>query len=342
MRRWLKWLLLWLLLIWLLNCLGVWDHVLFETAYYKFRWPPYINVASEVAQMRKNKSAQFVYYNHWFFLLRNEPEKDCEWQSPPVFRLVIKSKNDHFWAREAIRQSWARRTTIISRSLGQFAVRRTFLLGLSADEFVNRAVMKEHQRYDDILQGDFLDSYRNNSQKTMMGFDWLMRKCRDFRFVLFVDDDFLVFLPNAFNLIESLARGGVDKQSLYLGFRFDTSPFRSRWSKHYIPLAMYPFSRYPPYIAAGAYLMSAESVRDFYYASFFAKVYELDDVYLGILAKLLAVEPIHSDRFSFWVPWFYESRNFNRLIAAHGFSNPENMLQQYLILNKSGKSEPLS
>jgi hypothetical protein len=45
-------------------------------------------------------------------------------------------------------------------------------------------------RNDDILQGDFPDTYVNNIYKTVMTYQWIVDKCVNTSFYFFVDDDF--------------------------------------------------------------------------------------------------------------------------------------------------------
>ena len=47
-------------------------------------------------------------------------------------------------------------------------------------------------RYKDILQIDFQDSYRNLTLKSMLSFRWAVDECSSFQYILKTDDDMIV------------------------------------------------------------------------------------------------------------------------------------------------------
>ncbi|KAJ1359585.1 hypothetical protein KIN20_018350 [Parelaphostrongylus tenuis] len=142
---------------------------------------------------------------------------------------------------------------------------------------------------------------------------------------ILVDDDYMV---NVISLLRLVSKKDPSKP-LYEGWMFDTTPFRFRFHKHAVSLAMYPFDRYPPYITAGAVLLSHNSVAQFHHAIQCVKIYPYDDVYAGILAYLLRIPPTHNKAFVFW------SRHVNKedwirgdVIAAHGYS-PSQLIEEF-------------
>ncbi|VDM61916.1 unnamed protein product [Angiostrongylus costaricensis] len=119
---------------------------------------------------------------------------------------------------------------------------------------------------------------------------------------------------------------------LYEGWMFNTTPFRFGFHKHAVSLAMYPFDRYPPYITAGAVLLSRNSFVQFYHAMQIVKIYPYDDVYAGILAYLLKILPTHNKAFVFWSRYISkEEWILGDVIAAHGFS-PSRLLEEFPLL----------
>lgn len=84
-----------------------------------------------------------------------------------------------------------------------------------------------------------------------------------------------------------------------------------------VSIASYPFNRYPPYVSAGAVLLSSQTIREMYYAIQFTRLYIYDDVYAGILAKSLNLTVRHNKNMRFWkAAVSVETKN---LICAHGF-----------------------
>nr|XP_054920627.1 beta-1,3-galactosyltransferase 5-like [Dermacentor andersoni] len=64
-----------------------------------------------------------------------------------------------------------------------------FLLGKTLDQEVQRKVFAEQGLYGDIVQGDFLDTYRNPTYKTVMLIRWARERCSEINFVLKTLDD---------------------------------------------------------------------------------------------------------------------------------------------------------
>ncbi|KAG8201825.1 hypothetical protein JTE90_027305 [Oedothorax gibbosus] len=111
---------------------------------------------------------------------------------------------------------------------------------------------------------------------------------------------------------------------LFSGFVFQSSPMRHKSSKWYVTLEEYPYSKYPPYVTAGAYVLSYPALEDLYFTSMFTKHFKFDDVYLGIVAKKCGISPLHNDNFYFWKKP-YSKETYSNVIASHGFSDPNEL-----------------
>ena len=61
--------------------------------------------------------------------------------------------------------------------------------GLTSDEKQQNLIMKENIQYADIVQGNFVDKYRNISYKATMGNLWVSEFCEQAEFVVKADDD---------------------------------------------------------------------------------------------------------------------------------------------------------
>ena len=107
---------------------------------------------------------------------------------------------------------------------------------------------------------------------------------------------------------------------------FYSRPQRHQFSKWYLSLEEYPFHMFPPYVTAGGYILSKSAVQDFYYASYFVKRFKFDDVYLGLIAKKVDIEPFHCEEFHFYHKP-YTIPGYRYVVASHGYSDP-NLLEQ--------------
>ncbi|GAB6025125.1 hypothetical protein CHUAL_014015 [Chamberlinius hualienensis] len=121
----------------------------------------------------------------------------------------------------------------------------------------------------------------------------------------------------------------LSESPMYVGFVFPSSkPHRIAVSKWTINLQEYPYSRYPPYVTAGAYILSKESLIMFYYTSLYTKPFRFDDIYVGILAKKCFVEPVHNPYFYFYeLP--YRKTNYEFVIASHGYEDTKKLMQTW-------------
>jgi hypothetical protein len=107
---------------------------------------------------------------------------------------------------------------------------------------------------------------------------------------------------------------------LYAGFVFpNSSPMRHKFSKWYISLSDYPYHKFPPFVAAGCYVLSKKSADMFYYASKLIEFFKFDDIYMGLLAHKLDIKPIHMESVHFWAPTYFPSVYAKEIIAAHKF-----------------------
>ncbi|XP_076661731.1 beta-1,3-galactosyltransferase brn [Halictus rubicundus] len=112
---------------------------------------------------------------------------------------------------------------------------------------------------------------------------------------------------------------------LYAGFVIISSPHRHKSSVWYVSLSEYPYHLWPPYITAGAYILSKEALLDMYYTSFYTKHFKFDDIYLGLLAQKAEIEPFHCEEFHFYKK-DYTRFNYKYVITSHGYGNPIELL----------------
>lgn len=84
-------------------------------------------------------------------------------------------------ARSTIRSTWGR-PSLSGARLG-------FLLGATQDTQLQQQVENESRLYGDIIQGNFVDVYRNLTYKTVMGHMWVSIFCSQAEVVVKADDD---------------------------------------------------------------------------------------------------------------------------------------------------------
>ncbi|XP_029673433.1 beta-1,3-galactosyltransferase brn [Formica exsecta] len=413
----------------LLEFFGAFVH-LFEVTYDEnFIYPYEGNIHEFVNALRRNEKPEVEPINEYkYAFVLKQPQK-CKEDVDHTLRLVyiIKSAIENFDRRTAIRNSWG-----IEKRFFDVPARTIFLVGMHPNDKEIEAKLKlEATIYKDIVQADFIDSYYNNTIKTMMSFKWLVKYCPNSKFYMFVDDDIYVSVKNvatfirnptnyplylmesrkvysahkreikqsdltdykalsnfsnknatfnlkinkmpfkSFTIYESIKNNSQknnvykkqngrinenfktgNRQSfklntsvsnrtkrqlfdfelpddirLFAGFVFMRSaPHRHKFSKWYVSLKEYPYHLWPPYITAGAYILSREALLDLYYTSFYTKHFRFDDIFLGLIAKKADILPFHCEEFHFYKK-AYTKYSYKYVITSHGYGDPNELLQ---------------
>lgn len=408
----------------LLEFFGAFVH-LFEVTYDEnFVYPYEGNVHEFVNTLRRNEKPEVEPINEYKYTFVLKQAQKCKEDADHTLRLVyiIKSAIENFDRRTAIRNSWG-----IEKRFFDVPAKTIFVVGTHPNDKEIEAKLKlEATIYKDIVQADFIDSYYNNTIKTMMSFKWLVKYCPNSKFYMFVDDDVYVSVKNvatfirnpanypfylmesrkvysahkreikqsdlidyktvnnfssenatfnlkinkmpfkSFTIYESInndsQKNNVYKKQeqtnenfrqlfklntsmlnrtkrqifdfelpddirLFAGFVFMRSaPHRHKFSKWYVSLKEYPYHLWPPYVTAGAYILSKEALLDLYYTSFYTKHFRFDDIFLGLVAKKADILPFHCEEFHFYKK-AYTKYSYKYVITSHGYEDPNELLQ---------------
>lgn len=342
-----KYLVFLIILVITLNVFGVFTHLFEKNFYTEFHYPYDGDIRNSVQQLKYGEKSDIPPINSYNYNFSKNCSTKCKTEEKIRIVILVKSSPNHFNRRIAIRSSWG-----YEHRFSDVEVRTLFLLGLIPDENLQNLVDSEHQRFNDIVQANFMDSYFNNTIKTMMGFKWAVNFCSNSKFYMFVDDDYYVSLKNVLrflrnpsnypkylkepiaslkNVLINRERRQIDFElpndiHLYTGYVFVSSPHRHLISKWHVSLEEYPYHMWPPYVTAGAYILSREALLDMYFTSFYTKHFRFDDIYLGLLAHKAKIEPFHSDEFYFYKK-SYSPKEYTFVIASHGFDDPGEMLR---------------
>ena len=242
----------------------------------------------------------------------HEPYSVCNGlvqHQPHSLLILVKSDIANIAQRLAIRATWG--------SINIPEIRVIFTLGTSAD--IRGFIIKEAKLYDDILQGDFPDTYANNIYKTVMTYQWIVDKCVNTSFYFFVDDDFFVNV----NLIHQYLKEHSSQVSpyLYTGKLITYNrPVRERKSKWFISVDDYPYEYYPPYLAGGSIIISANIAKWLRETFPYARYIFIDDSYLGIVANACRLVPSNEARISIDYS-AVEPERLKFMFSSHGYGN---------------------
>ncbi|XP_062250568.1 beta-1,3-galactosyltransferase 2-like [Platichthys flesus] len=254
----------------------------------------------------------FPAYPHPYGFIMDEPHR-CR-QERPFLVLMIPVAPHNRGARDVIRMTWGKNTTVQGHVVSYY-----FLLGLSEEgdgaEVLEEQLLDESWRHHDILQSDFMDSYKNLTIKTMVMFEWLNSHCPNTSYAMKIDAD--IFL-NVHNLVLMLMT--APRHLFMTGcVAWGSAVLRDHDSKWYMPVSAFPESIYPPYALGLGYVFSMDLPIKILEASLHIKAIYLEDVYVGLCMRQLGVtltDPPHSGLFRVSTPFFAGSCYWSTVITS--------------------------
>jgi hypothetical protein len=194
-----------------------------------------INVAESFKEFNNKK---LIDLNNFEFLINN---KSCEnRKQKPIVVIAIHSSPDNFDFRMTVRETW-----------GQFSSESliVFMLGAVPDD-VQSQLELENKVYGDIVQGNFIDSYRNLTYKHAMVFKWFLENCPTVKFLLKIDDDVFINTPLLYEYLQGKGPNNsiFNKPDLMLCVpAIHFYPCREENDKWFASHEEYSRDYYPPY-----------------------------------------------------------------------------------------------
>ena len=209
--------------------------------------------------------------------------------------IMVTSKPDNFERRLSIRSTWATRW---HNRTDLPPWRTVFQLGKSSDPLVRKRTTREAANYQDMIFGDFTDTFYKLPIKVIMAFEWATKFC-DFEYLLKSDDDVFVHVPNIFAF---LSMQDIPRTRLYAGrVQFNNEPVRStneeRIKKYVVTTKEYPYRTYPRFCSGAGMMLSRDFAADLVKIHDNNNYFKLDDVYIGMLALRLGVDAHHDKMF---------------------------------------------
>jgi beta-1,3-galactosyltransferase 1 len=182
-----------------------------------------------------------------------------------------------FEFRENIRNTWANRTLFPTVNVG-------FVIGLSADPDINLKIVKENEQYGDVIQGDYLDTYRNLTFKSIMTWRWIKYNCMGAKYTVKIDDDMLPHIPNLLAFLRNKTRFNPPRLSFACRLWTTMGPIRDVDSKYYLSREEWPLDAFLPYCSGVAFVTTIDVPSMLYDLSFTTKMIWIDDVNNGVVA----------------------------------------------------------
>ncbi|XP_055296051.1 beta-1,3-galactosyltransferase 5-like isoform X2 [Sitodiplosis mosellana] len=201
--------------------------------------------------------------------------------SAPYFVTLVHSSPTQFERRAACRDTWAHSDP---------RTKTYFLMGMVQSSSLQKRINDEDAQFNDIIQGNFIDSYHNLTYKHTMALKWFTDNCPDVKYLLKLDDDVFVNVPA---LHEFLLNNKKDRKFLLGPYRGNTIVQRNgKWK---VTPEEFVDDQYPEYVEGSSVIYSNDFVHEAFKKTFTTRYFWIDDVYVtGIIRMQLNVriEPI--------------------------------------------------
>ena len=160
-----------------------------------------------------------------------------------MLTLVI-SNPTSFKVREKIRKTWANKTAFPEMTA-------VFLVGNTFNEIINKALLEENQKFGDIIQEDFLDTYYNLTLKSIMLFKWSAKYCPNAKLFMKVDEDCGVFKSNLLSYLNSYMSNQTSphRNTFLCNVKIKEPVVRDRRFKNYLSIEEYSFNEFHTFCA---------------------------------------------------------------------------------------------
>lgn len=268
--------------------------------------------------------------------------------SQPIIMLVINSKPENIELRKAIRRSWGNGKRFTEIYGAPYAWRVIFAIGSTGHDDGDAKLRAEHKQFQDLLLGDFVDTDRNMSRKTLMGIHWSYIYCQPL-FLYKGNDNAFVNAPRMFEFLGWLIiRRKLNR--LWYGqvehdWRFHV-PNRDPNSPDYASKFEFPGNYYPSFFLGYGTVMSRDVARDLIIASDSVPLLHCSDgIYLGLLARKCGIDLIHNKRFHLKWPILkskrvhYTRHDVNGYLVINNVASPNQHIRMNLLAHAMMKIE---
>lgn len=191
--------------------------------------------------------------------------------------ILVSSAPSNFQRRKDIRRTWGVDTALAPRW------KTVFLVAQSRAKETTESLLREHSSYRDLLQGNYIDHYWNQTLKIQMGFEWSVRYC-NFTFLLKMDDDTFVHTKRLISVLNTFS-----SEQLYLGMLWEKPMVKRGKEKWTISYEEYNNTLYPDFCPGFGFVLTFDVVNTFVDLFDDVRLFRFDDVYVGMLAERAGV-----------------------------------------------------
>lgn len=246
----------------------------------------YINILEPGTYRNNDKNIKFEIFfdiKNFHYILN---ARKCENNTKINALIIVTSYFGNVETRSAMRRAFS------EEDLKQINLKRVFLLGVApSDQYTRQvSVQNENKRFGDIIQGNFIEAYRNLTYKHVMGLRWAAQNCFNVDFIIKMDDDTVVNVEQLPKLLKSLKT--PKSQNFIAGYVLrNMLAIREPANKWYVTQDEYSLPMYPTFVSGWFYITNPNTAEKIYKLSQITKYFWIDDTFVtGILAQKLKVK----------------------------------------------------
>ncbi|ELT93101.1 hypothetical protein CAPTEDRAFT_37046, partial [Capitella teleta] len=167
--------------------------------------------------------------------------------------------------RTLIRETWGNATQYDNRA------RLFFVMGVSS-------VRREENRFDDILQGDYVDYSVQQSFEALFALRWVSQHCPGAKFIMRADEAQFVNLFTILHHLSLITETPYPSRFVMCSVRTDQPvDFRKQMD---VPGELYSERVFPAFCSVGFYILSQSAAASLINASSYVPYFAIDDIYV--------------------------------------------------------------
>ena len=157
--------------------------------------------------------------------------------------------------RDSIRNSWGAPEHLLRYN----ASLHFFIARARSGPFLSEDRKQEMRAHGDMVQLDFIDSYRNLSLKTVEMLRWFRHNCPNVTYILKQDDDTFVNLKRFSKSLTNFER--ANRRSFIAGLVFHKRKVvKNPKNRYYIPPSVYNHTYWPTVVTGPAYVVTSDVI----------------------------------------------------------------------------------
>ncbi len=257
--------------------------------------------------------------------------------------IVVLTARKNIVNRNLIRQTYGSIKT--ANNVHILAV--VFMLGNSDAHGVelidSHKLQAEIDRFGDIIVGDFVDSYRNLTLKTIMAYEWVTSYCREAQIVVKTDDDVLVNIFELTKELNSWSSDDVLSSNIWCRVHRNERTINDTRSKFYASPVDFPSGNFPDHCGGLGYVTTLnviDRIVDEISKSFLGRVCTHEDVFITaiVLSQINSIQNVSGQK-SEPIQLTKVSANWHNFVLETGSGDEDhffrNLIQQTTIVNQT-------